>query len=487
MNEKQFIKDNKLIDEICESKSNEDLDNIPFDKITTDKSEKDAQKILDNMSVEITGARPGDILLGIAKTSNKAKIKIHKHEVYPRMRTLDILRSYPQIWTLFIDKLNSIPFFAEMSSLDKEIYLAKNEVNIEDAIGENKERIEYLFFGNSDFTKKLSDDDLTTLLSNHNSTAYELYDIWPKKPGSRARRPTLILYKYAWKINSDYQMLKMDKISEFKGIILENDSISSGSMLYIIENMKNVKGGKSIGILSDNSNIIVKYPSDEPELSSILKLISAGGLKSLLQKIIRFQPVNIEINPGKVLISEKVLKYVIIELLNNPGSFVADINRYVFGIESLCKRLGIISGEDSYINKDDEDTLFSLFLSALLSQRVKAWKPGKDLIVKWIKFGIKMLNTDKAIKYDINNTHKPVIIDNTLDKFKLSSAILDELKSFSGDLSLIRDIAYTQKFKSMKPPKNYQEILILLGKLLKRILMNIGIIIVYQEINSYSI
>lgn len=424
-------------------------------------TEKKAENIIsDNLSIELTGARIGDMLVGIGNTSKNAVIKIHNHDIAPRTRTLNILRTYPDIWRMFLDKLSSIPFFSKMSILDREIYLTSTE-NDQEAMAEDKSKIEFLQLG-GDYTKKLSEEESSQLLEGLWS-AQDLYNIWPRKAGSKAKRPTMSLYKYAWKIKNEYNIN-----NNFKGLILdisETDNYTIYILDDITKKMKKINDEwirpsgavQQIGIKVDNGKNEYIYDTDDENIkkfSNILSKFTAGGLKSLLQKLIRFQPLFVSFN-NITISAENALLITMIELIKNPGSLVPDIKRFVSGLESFCKRLGIISCEDASILKNDINTLYKLFVSALLIQRIKKWDINTKLIKEFLNFGIKLLNTDEYIDYSFKDDVRYIISGNKITDI---SAILDELKSFSGDLSLIRDTMYkiendNIKYKKRKSPR----------------------------------
>lgn len=114
---------------------------------------KKAEKLLNEFNITLTGARIGDILLGVTKVSNKAVIKIHHKDILTQKRDLNVLRYFPDLWDKYLDKLGSIPFFTSMSKSERQLYVSLNTDEKENAIGDNKENFEILQVGQSDFTK----------------------------------------------------------------------------------------------------------------------------------------------------------------------------------------------------------------------------------------------------------------------------------------------------------------------------------------------
>ena len=61
-------------------------------------------------------------------------------------------------------------------------------------------------------------------------------------------------------------------------------------------------------------------------------------------------------------------------LVKHAGAFVPNIQRYVTGLESFTKRLGVIIVEDSAVPVNQApQTILSLLAGSLLAQRVRGW------------------------------------------------------------------------------------------------------------------
>ena len=71
------------------------------------------------------------------------------------------------------------------------------------------------------------------------------------------------------------------------------------------------------------------------------------------------------------------LKALIIQLLLLPGSFVPDIQRYVSGMESLFKRLGVIFVEDTYRPSEEVCTCLTAALLAQTSQNMETFPKNR--------------------------------------------------------------------------------------------------------------
>ena len=175
---------------------------------------KKVERQVSKMSVAMTGARAGDVLSGASKGSKGALIKIHDHDVPPMRRALDATRAYPDLWHQFMNRLGAIPYFTDMSHSQREIWLLVNEAANENSIGQEGSRIEVLQPGIGDLSTKLSDEQLNRLINGnpYSEDGYwsykEIENMIPGKPGSQARRHTLILIRSFWKITTDYKVVR---------------------------------------------------------------------------------------------------------------------------------------------------------------------------------------------------------------------------------------------------------------------------------------
>ena len=130
-----------------------------------------AEYELKRMSVETTGARKGDILTGTHKGTSGSVMKVY-NDVLPSSNFLDRMRSHPDIWEQFLIKLGSIPFFSQMTPLQRDIWLEVNE--IKNDFFADTDRLQLIQPGVGDpirkqgsiFASFLPDEDLSMLLIN---------------------------------------------------------------------------------------------------------------------------------------------------------------------------------------------------------------------------------------------------------------------------------------------------------------------------------
>jgi hypothetical protein len=469
-------------------------------------TEDQANSILKYFDVNITGARDGDTIIGVADRNSKTIIRIHGDSIRPKAKELNALRQHPIIWKKFIDKLEIIPFFSPMSRSQREEWLEDNENDKDDYIGDESDNfhVELLQPGQGDLiSDEVDSADLEALMEgnpNHPQkywSSQDIIDIIPAKPGSKglSGRHVLFWNKNWWKL-----IREPKTVDSFSGLIFDLhtgetlSSVSNSKQKLIIldditlERSKPEKSRRTktsnevasratwhtsrsgeVGFLTDNemmgftwtevSDIIFElcewFTGTQKELSNLLDLIkanfeqyTAATYKSLMQKNIRFRAetvalfVNINVEEKETLVDTRlVILATMGALLINPGSFVPDIQRYVSGLESLTKRLAVTIVEDASI--DDPRKLQSLLAAALLAQRSQSWRPSRTLVKKWFKYGLEAWERSEKYVFDnhVGLELHPFFLSSNNTPFQNCSALIDELRSFEGDIAMIRYIA----------------------------------------------
>lgn len=427
-----------------------------------------------DMTVAMTGARAGDILVGASKATRGAMIRIHGSDISPEENRLESVHHYDDIWKAFIIRLGAIPFFSEMSLLDREIWLDTNRVCNENSIGHENARVELIQPGNSDFSTRISNEDLEKLMSgNQNSSDgfwsnNEIESMIPSKPGSNARRHTLILIRCFWKVSTNYSVTqKFDGLilDPWKGVIQGGDA-GINEEIFVLSGVCRSLQKKSASKWERNQvqDVGVRISRKQMKVSDgglelyreAFKGFTCASYKSMLQKIIRFRPSHVELRPGIIVTAPEALRATILLLSAHPGSFVPDIQRFVTGLESASKRIAVSILEDSYVTEPGLK-LFSLLTGSFLAQRVRSWRPDECLLESWIELAIEGWRNFQVVS--VNNrremSREPYIIGEGNDEksiLKSSSALLDEIKSFALDLGLAR--AWARDYPNLKLSNN---------------------------------
>jgi hypothetical protein len=438
------------------------------------------EEMINYLPVIITGARPGEIIIGTKTQSTNAMLKIYDSIVPPKTQALDNIRGFNDLWEIFLTKLGTIDYFNNLTKLERimwlEYYQSDYDLYLEDVEGL---KVEILSFGSSDFLK-LNEQTLEIL--GEQNVKFDMKDItemFPKKPGSDGLkgRHTLVFRRGIWKVSTIYREVKNFEgptINIINGEyskslntignggnsddIIDTVAITFDSFAkkYLYVRGKNtVLEKQSIAIIFNKEtnftlnyinllDIIGDFKNEFTLIKKATRNFTAASYKSLLQKTIRFRPISVEISEGNIINGDFFLKCVIILLFMNPGSFVPDIQRYVSGVESAFKRVVVTLFEDSFIFPEDEKKVLSVITGAFLAQRLPGWKTNKTLINKTLEVASIGYNSSNAFIYNTrrveNSEFQPYVLHSESKPLEITSCIMDELRSFKSDLIMIRDI-----------------------------------------------
>jgi hypothetical protein len=429
---------------------------------------------LERLSIRLTGARNGDILMGAMPACNNSIIKVYG-DIFPVKKSLDILRAYENtsedMWTHFINRLGSIDFFSKMSIWERKMWLSDNEI-----IG-NKTDTEYINVpvmfiqpgdGKSNVFSDLDENTVNEVMDKNPNrvdglwTMQEFNEITYKE----RNKDTLLTLSQFWKVGTRFKIV--DRYDDLVMNIL-NGSLTNGCIatnkeeIIIIGTITasfkkiSVKGNNSPWKPDSYQNIGLLIPKKRGNPKVAFEIIKSRGVnidefkkstigftaaayKSLLQKIIRFMPLNVDIGNKIIMSGEHVILATVALLINHPGAFVPNIQRFVSGIESCAKRLAVTIYEDSSVTEDKYNDLTSLLACAMLKQRVKEWTPNTNIIKSWLDIAVSAYNNNTILKVDYNSEviRKPYTLNENNFILKNASAVLDELKSFPTDLALAR-------------------------------------------------
>lgn len=349
--------------------------------------------------------------------------------------------------------------------------------------------IEIVSMGKSDFPNNyMSQEDVSFCLENHR-IPYEEFFSRLTEEGQK---------KLVHRIDFFYV------VKESKDIPVEN--IPSGGYIIstsekgVFQNGDRLKGyvreifieDTPIYVHHDNSPIPVHkrklselfktvLGSENEILIKIAERMDAKSLKSLMQKLIRYSPKTvyvplqdtpINMNREKEfdrppdpkandprgdwieISAEEMMGMCIVGLCTKPGYFIPELGAFVSGVQSVCKRLLVISGEDSYA---PPDVMLQLAACSLMSQENSKWFPSLNLLKRLVKIGCDMIRETKYYPYQDHQVWKDFISKNKSPKdmgkmpestnpklnLQLCSSILSHIGSFEGDEILMWIIAYT--------------------------------------------
>ena len=476
------------------------------------KSRDEAESLLDEFTTLLYGVRSGESLLGLRTQSKSAVIKLYDGNVPPSHQALDSLRYYDDLWIRFLNKMGNIQFFSELSNFEKELYLEMYQ-SPQDIYFEDVPNLKLHILDIGDSTERglpQLPEDIIEKITDLNKPPLLIKDVageFPAKPGSSGikGRHTLIFRRGLWKINISYKQVNTytgividphNGIYESAEKVLPGNEDSMNLVLFNVPAAYNLEKGKyvvskkqevcicvytSYVAYSDETFIEIINDSFE-ELNLEYKVskddftyfknyfktynFTPAGYKSLLQKILRFSPSeNVVWKSGLESIENTstfnfdaviVLVCTIAMLFMSPGSFVPDIQRFVSGTESAFKRVIVSIFEDSWFNENVENRVYTCMVGAFLSQRLPGWRPTEYMLRCVFTLAIDAYFSKKAFVWDIKKGMKqlPYTINPNSKNLEVASALLDEVKSFQGDLGLTRDVVKNFYENTLKTTKN---------------------------------
>lgn len=334
-------------------------------------------------------------------------------------------------------------FFENMSYNERLKWLNDNKVNLYESYLEDVEmEIKFIKIGGKFFLDKLGDDGISKLMEDSKWWPIrEVYNMFPKNPGSKSKKHTLIFRPSNWvlmpdeKMDKKYMPINIDNgkfgdINKFKkSVELSNSKIEGVTICYGEKRIKKLKWSDMLNLAGEcggNKNSMEK-------IKEYIEWMTPSVHKSLIQKIIRTKCIKVEhegiyYNPVDVLYTSISL------LMLCPGSFVPNIQKYVTGLESM-KRIAVSIMEDSWTDKIE--ILLSIYCMSLLSQHDKMWEPSDNQIKNIFNIARESQQTEKL--FDYNN--KKCEDDYEINSYYLCYEILKELKSFDSDINMLKSIA----------------------------------------------
>lgn len=417
------------------------------------------------LSVAATGVREGETLVSIREKQNVgSKIVLHKKGarpgdlIYPPLRKS--LALYEKMGGTY-DDMQTLDFFAEMTPEQVKDYLHKNAVAEELYLSDLDLLVKPLALTGSAFAK-IPPEQLTRFLQSPPFPLAEIYNAIPRKPGSKARRHTLVFRPSIWAV------VPAEK----------NDAIPDADIIYDIDELALVsqhsnKGVFSIKLFQDaakeaNFTILrVLYDVTAPPLAiddlSVVRQVldsedrepalatqvdavrvalghlSPAYMKSAMQKILRTGADKVMLQ-GTAVDGDVFLVMSFLLLFRHPGSFVPDIQTFVRGAESALKRLAVSINEDAFT--DDYEALVGLYVAALVVQRHDEWRPPHNAVVRWLEMAVRAHSDERCFQYTIQSRDvdwgaRDQAGTGIGSPYHVAYVLLDELRSFESDINML--------------------------------------------------
>jgi hypothetical protein len=364
------------------------------------------------------------------------------------------------------DQFNNYKFFRTMTPEQRLNWLQEHAIEDDDLYLEDVPGLEvrFLKIGGDFIIKNLTQEQINLLLRGNpeNQEGFwpiqEVYNMFPGKIGSKARRKTLLFRPGNWSLSIDTSHIENIYIGP--AIHLESGTLLEGTFerdqypyMIIIDSTPELKK------YTPRMAIIASTMGTEPleynrleilcgtlgldtkvmrQIHDLISWFTPSPHKSLIQKIIRTRCTHVEHN-GIEYPAKEVLATTWCMLISHPGAFVPNVKRFVSGQESGYKRLAISIQEDGYLSEGN--ILTSLLAGAYIAQNGEKgdWIPSDDLLKIWISYGLSALDNEVMYDYDWKSIDDVTFKEWT--PWYVSYYLLASVKSFDSDIKMVASIA----------------------------------------------
>lgn len=400
-----------------------------------------------DLRISHTGIRPGEFITNSSTGSqNKGSVLQIMGFYPPSKKRVEELEEH-----IIKDSFTKYEFFSNMKTEERKEWLINNSTDNDDLYLQDVDlKVKVIKFTGSLIKEKLTPEQISLIIQGNPDdpegwSIKALYGIFPRKPGSKAYRHSLIFRPSNWSLMETKASSK-----SVSGYIIDPITIN-----VINSTITSKKGEQILDFDYGGQKIYIHYPVsanvpdfdkmwerlgfDKNVIISIKSLISwfpPSLYKSLIQKIIRTSCANVEYSginyPSHIFLA------VAFELLYlHPGVTLPELqNKFVSGAESASKRMAVSISEDSYTS--DYSLIASMLCHSYVAQNGEKWHPGDDVIEKWVIAGINSISEGRTYKYDTKCKSEEI---KAWDPYYIGYLVLKSIGSFESDINMMISIA----------------------------------------------
>ena len=399
-----------------------------------------------NTSVYATGVNPGDVVSGMRTQAKGAKIAI-EGSVPPYKPALDTMRSSKDVWNRFLLHMATLPYFQGRTLKEIEFHLFVMESDEEIYMDDTDVLAKVLDTGVGDLNEYVTEgNDVIERALTEFIPLKEISKAIPIRPGQKGGilgRTNLLFRRSLWSVErfvltflqpSSLELI-VDVTSSFEirkptsGDVVVNTKKGVGVVCNYRRNIHTLDECLDIaGIARENFDDFYKISTC---------IFTPAGLKSLLQKLIRFRAKYFEM-PNRISSSSAAVMTFIC-LYVNRGSFVPDLQKFVSGSESAFKRLVVTVYEDAWT--DNVKVLSKLMTWALILQNT-GFYPDDHTLRQAFDMCKEAVRTPKAWLWNCRDTSALGLgLSTSLNHHAYNAVILKTIGSFLTDVEMIYSIA----------------------------------------------
>jgi len=181
-----------------------------------------------------TGIRSGEYIIGVGKQCKNTLIQVKSDDKLAYPPSTSWIDPDP----IIRDAYNEFPFFRDMSLKQRKEYLLQNAINDKDLyLQEVPIMIRFLRIEGEFFISNLTSEQISELLTKKWYPIQEVYDMFPRKPGSKARFHTLIFRPNNWDLFALEEKEKKYKGYYIYGGNLYEGKVKEGNIYPLINNL----------------------------------------------------------------------------------------------------------------------------------------------------------------------------------------------------------------------------------------------------------
>lgn len=340
------------------------------------------------------------------------------------------------------DRFNTIPFFAPMTLSERWNWLLSNMVNTDGYLEDVPDlQVRVIQLSGKYFQESLTAEQINDLVNRPSILLRQLYDMLPRKPGSKARRHTLVFRPDNWILLAEEK-----RITSFTGLtfdiatqVVKKGPVQEDAKTRIQPLSTTRALLYPVSAAPPTWDELVKVTGYDPELMQAFRSLliphPPSVSKSLLQKCIRTRCREV-VYEDQQFPAPVALTATLLHLLLHPGAFVPNIQKFVTGLESVTKRLAISIFEDSYIT--EIAPVVALMGASVLAQANRTWWPSITMIKSWLDLALQVQQEERCFDYDWHE--KVAFVSTDTDILAWPVHIFDVIHGMESDRGMLVSI-----------------------------------------------
>eukprot|EP00746_Dinoflagellata_sp_MGD_P007999 gnl/MRDRNA2_/MRDRNA2_115939_c0_seq1.p1 gnl/MRDRNA2_/MRDRNA2_115939_c0~~gnl/MRDRNA2_/MRDRNA2_115939_c0_seq1.p1 ORF type:complete len:1300 (-),score=258.95 gnl/MRDRNA2_/MRDRNA2_115939_c0_seq1:153-4052(-) len=182
------------------------------------------------------------------------------------------------------------------------------------------------------------------------------------------------------------------------------------------------------------------------ECIDLLKPLTGGGLKSCMQKVVRFGPAAVDVGHTPPFPAALVAAIAAGLLFADKGSFQPELQIFTRGCTAAFKRLAVILEEDCWVAAEGERTeqnILALCALAFVTQRMVDYHPTRSLINGTLRLVAQGTLSPLLVAWRDGDRKTMKLASTASGCKKLSTAakLLRIVRSFNGDMDMFDSVA----------------------------------------------